>query len=88
MEYEVIDMQEVRSLISLRKIIFCKNTENAVKIDSLSHSRQKDVRNAWLKLFSPHFLRKITAKPHPGLQHLINFSPKHFFERKILQEFC
>ena len=56
------------------KLLFCKNAENAVKINNsprftaftAKRCKKYAVKIIFFHRISPHFLRKFTAKPRPG----------------------
>ena len=71
---------EVR--ISVGKILFYKNTENAVKINNsprftaftAKRCKKYAVKIIFFHRISPHFLRRFTAKPRPGMANTLTRS--------------
>ena len=86
-EQDAKDMQEARGSNLCTEGSFCRNTENAVNINNsprFTASNTKRCNNYVVKIFSPHFLRKFTAKPRPR-KHVSIFS--HINTHKPSREF-
>ena len=64
-------MQQVRGFTLCMEVLFCKNTDNAVKIFNSAQftaltAKKCKKYEVKISFFSPHFLRKFTAEPRLG----------------------